>query len=112
MGKKILMKKEKKVISNNNIYFVYSLNYVIFAIAVFIIFALKRKTFVWLDDGISQNIIELKSSAEFLKNLLIRDTHYYFHYSLIDNNIIFRFFYWGIRNILGLLVEDNQYVFL
>lgn len=112
MGKKISMKKEKEVISNNNIYFVYSLNYVIFAIAVFIIFALKRKTFVWLDDGISQNIIELKSSAEFLKNLLIRDTHYYFHYSLIDNNIIFRFFYWGIRNILGLLVEDNQYVFL
>ena len=106
------MNKEKaKVVLFNNIYFVYSLTYVVFALVVLIVFILKEKTFVWLDDGISQNVIELKSSAEFLKELFIGET-YYFNYSLIENNIIFRFFYWGIRNLLGLLVDDNQYLFL
>lgn len=106
------MDKEKsKLALYNNVYLIYSLVYTIFAIAVLIIFILKRKTFVWLDDGISQNLIELKSSSEFLKSLFLEDI-YYSNYNLIDNNVFFRFFYWGIRNVLGLLVTDNQYLYL
>lgn len=111
-GIRLLMDKEKlKWDFLDNIYFIYSLIYLVFSTVILFAFLLKGKTFIWLDDGVSQNIVELKSAAEVMKSLLSKSPQY-FNYNLIDNNIFFRFFYWGIRAVTGLLVTDNQYLYL
>jgi uncharacterized membrane protein YfhO len=96
----------------NSIYAWYSIIFLGVVIVVLAIFYYCGTHYIYLDDGISQNTVELKASVEAVKTLWGNSNNQFIHYNLTENNIIYRFFYWGIRNLLGIGLSDNSFCFL
>lgn len=93
----------------NKYYLYYSMIYVAILTTLFFVFWGMGKTFVWRDDGISQNVVEFQSVIQAIMHSA--ENNIYSNYSLVENNLIFRFFYWGIRNFLVIFANTNTIIY-
>lgn len=98
--------------SGKNFLIWYTLLFLFAAVCVAALFIACGKTFVWLDDGISQTMVELESSKRFFLDLLPAAGAAP-SFALIENNAALRFFYWGIRNLFafGFNADGNLVIF-